>query len=103
DVPARLIRHRLIFPASHALRTHSTVRGIEPRIELRDQSKIYTWERRDVSALDVEDNLPDWFDPYDHVQVSEFGSWSEVAHLADTLLQTDDQSPYPGVHLTGQN
>jgi transglutaminase-like putative cysteine protease len=92
DVPARLIRHRLIFPASRALRTRSTVRGIEPRIEARDQSKIYTWERRDVPALDVEDNLPDWFDPYDHIQLSEFASWSEVAHWADALFQLDDES-----------
>jgi transglutaminase-like putative cysteine protease len=92
DVPARLIRHRLIFPASRALRMRSTVRGIEPRIESKDQSKIYTWERRDVPALDVEDNLPDWFDPYDHIQVSEFASWSEVAHWAGALFKLDDES-----------
>jgi hypothetical protein len=92
DVPARLIRHRLIFPASRALRARSTVRGIEPRIESKNQSKIYTWERRDVPALDVEDNLPDWFDPYDHIQVSEFASWSEVAHWANALFQLDDES-----------
>src|SRR5438270_4573548 len=54
--------------------------------------KVFTWERHDVPALDVEDDTPDWFDPYDHVQVSEFASWSDVAKWADTLFQLDDES-----------
>src|SRR5437764_5909 len=81
--PARVIRHKLIWPASRPLRFRSTIRGVDPRIDQQGNMKVFTWERLDVPALDVEDDTPDWFDPYDHVQVSEFASWSDVAKWAD--------------------
>jgi transglutaminase-like putative cysteine protease len=88
DVPTRLIRHRLIFPASRPLHYRSTLPGIEPAIA----NGVYTWTRTNVPALDVEDNTPDWFDAYDHVQVSEFASWHDVALWADALFQMNDAS-----------
>ena len=93
DVPARVIRHKLIWPATRPLRFRSTIRGVDPRIDQQGNMKVFTWERHDVPALDVEDDTPDWFDPYDHVQVSEFASWSDVAQWADALFQLDDESP----------
>jgi len=94
DVPARLIRHKLIWPASRKLRYRSTVRGLEPSVaaEGGGATLAYTWERRDVAASDVEDDLPDWFDPYDHVELTEFSSWADVAKWADALFQLDDES-----------
>ena len=92
DVPARLIRHRLIWPSSRTLRYRSTVRGLEPKVESHGNTNVYTWERRDVAPTDVEDNLPDWFDPYDHIELTEFTSWSEVAKWAGALFQLDDES-----------
>lgn len=88
DVPARTIRHKLIWPASRPIKYRSTIKGLEPSIA----NGAITWERRDVPALDVEDDTPAWFDPYDHVQVSEFASWSDVATWADALFQLDDES-----------
>ena len=94
DVPARLIRHKLTWPASRTLRFRSTVRGLEPKIAREDggTTLVYTWERRDVAPSEVEDNLPDWFDPYDHIELSEFASWSDIAKWADALFQLDDES-----------
>ena len=92
DIPARLIRHKLIWPSSRTLRTRSTVRGLEPKIESHGNTNVYTWERRDVAPDEVEDNLPDWFDPYDHIELTEFTSWSEVAKWADALFQLNDES-----------
>lgn len=88
DVPTRLIRHRLLFPASRPLHYRSTLPGVEPAIA----NGVYTWTRTNVPALDVEDNTPDWFDAYDHVQVSEFASWHDVALWADALFQMNDAS-----------
>jgi transglutaminase-like putative cysteine protease len=98
DVPTRLIRHRLIFPASRPLHYRSTLPGIEPTIA----NGTYTWTRTNVPALDVEDNTPDWFDAYDHVQVSEFASWHDVALWADALFQMNDASRAAVAKLAGQ-
>ena len=81
DVPTKLIRHRLIF--AHPLHYRSTLSGIEPVVA----DGVYTWTRTNVPAISVEDNLPDWFDPYDHIQVSEFASWHDIALWSDSLFQ----------------
>lgn len=81
--PAHVIRHRLIWPASRPLHW-----SVQPKIE--DGS--YVWEQRDVPPIDVEDQLPDWFDPYTHVQVSEFGSWAEVGQWGVSMFHLDPRS-----------
>jgi len=92
STPTHLIRHRLICPASRPLHF-----SVKPRIENGE----YIWESRDVPPIDVEDQLPDWFDPYTHVQVSEFGSWAEVGQWAVQLFAIDDRSR-AAVHAVAQ-
>jgi len=93
STPTHLIRHRLICPASRPLHF-----SVKPRIENGE----YFWESRDVPPIDVEDQLPDWFDPYTHVQVSEFGSWAEVGQWAVKLFALDERSR-AAVHALAAN
>ncbi len=86
DVPTKLIRHRLIF--ARPLHYRSTIPKLEPVVT----NGVYTWTRTDVPAINVEDNIPDWFDPYDHVQVSEFASWHDIALWSDSLFQLNESS-----------
>ena len=81
STPARLIRHRLI--AARKLRW-----SIEPRRE----GDALIWEKHDVAPIDVDDQLPSWFDPYEHVQVTEFASWAEVGQWAETMFRIDEPS-----------
>jgi len=86
--PTHVIRHRLLWPAARTLQ----YRDLEPKVETRGDERVYVWERRDVPPIDVEDHIPDWFDPYAHVQLSEFGSWTEVGQWANAMFQLDDDS-----------
>ncbi|HXH92738.1 MAG TPA: DUF3857 domain-containing protein [Thermoanaerobaculia bacterium] len=86
-VPTRLIRHRLIWPASRPLHTSKPA-----TVEHRGETDVYVWQRRDVPATDTEDSTPDWYDAFETLQVSEYGSWSEVAKWADGLFRIDDAS-----------
>ena len=86
-VPTRLMRHRMLWPASRPLHLSKPA-----KIEHRGAEDVYTWERRDVGSTDAEDSTPDWYDPWETVQVTEYGSWSEVAQWADALFRIDDKS-----------
>jgi transglutaminase-like putative cysteine protease len=92
-VPARLIRHRLLFPSSRKLRYRTITANKDndrpPQITRHGSETEFVWERRDAAPLDVEDSIPAWFDPYDHIQVTEFASWNEVARWADALFQVN--------------
>jgi transglutaminase-like putative cysteine protease len=83
-VPAARIRHRLLWPAGATLQW----RGAAPKVE----GGAYVWEARDVPALDVEDGIPTWFEPWRSVQVTEFASWADVAQWSNAMFVLDARS-----------
>lgn len=87
-VPTRLRRHRLLWPAGKPLQW----RGGDPAISMTNGEQALTWERRDVPALDVEDELPVWYEPWESIEVSEFASWQEVATWANAMFKLDARS-----------
>jgi transglutaminase-like putative cysteine protease len=82
-VPTRLMRHRLVWPKGRPLHVSKPA---------QISGDAWIWERRNVAATDAEDSTPDWYEPSEVVQVTEYGSWSEVAKWADALFQLDDAS-----------
>lgn len=87
-VPAHQLRHRLLWPAGRPLQW----RGPNPAISMRGREQVYLWERKDVDALDVEDSIPTWYEPWEGVQVTEFASWNEVASWASAMFVLDAKS-----------
>jgi len=83
SVPTRLMRHRLVWPKGRPLHVSKPAQMA---------GDAWIWERRNVAATDAEDATPDWYEPGEVVQVTEYGSWSEVAKWADELFQLDDAS-----------
>jgi transglutaminase-like putative cysteine protease len=87
-VPVHRLRHRLVWPAGRPLQW----RGADPVITTLGGEQVYVWDRTDVDALDVEDEIPSWYEPWESVQVSEFASWNEVAGWANAMFQLDAKS-----------
>jgi hypothetical protein len=81
------MRHRVVWPAARPLHCSKPA-----KVEHHGAEDVYVWERRDVGATDAEDSTPDWFDPWETVQVTEYASWSEVGRWADALFRLDDGS-----------
>src|SRR5258706_10067252 len=81
------MRHRMLWPANRPIHLSKPA-----KIEHHGVDDVYTWERRDVGSTDAEDSTPDWYEPWETVQVTEYGSWSEVAQWADALFRLDDKS-----------
>lgn len=87
-VPSHLTRHRLVWPAGKPLQW----RGGDPAISMSGSDQSLLWERRDVPALDVEDDVPVWYEPWQSIEVSEFASWQEVGAWANAMFTLDDRS-----------
>ena len=84
ELPSHHIRHRLIWDGAHALRTRGQIAV--------QSANTYVWEARDVEAVNLEDDLPSWYEPWDSVEVSDFASWNEVAQWAAGMFRPDAQS-----------
>jgi transglutaminase-like putative cysteine protease len=82
-VPTRLMRHRLLWPKGRPLHVSKPA---------QINGDAWIWQRSNVAANDAEDATPDWYEPSEVVQVTEYGSWSEVAKWADALFKLDGAS-----------
>ncbi|MGB8352957.1 MAG: DUF3857 domain-containing protein [Chthoniobacteraceae bacterium] len=90
DFPVDRVYHRLIWPAGHKLGVKSFGEDLQPTITPVGQNTEYVWEKKAIPALASDGDLPSSFDPYNWVQLSEFQSWSEVAHWACKLFTVQE-------------
>lgn len=87
-VPTKRLRHRLLWPLGRPLQW----RGEDPTINMLTNAQELVWEHHEIPAIDIEDALPSWYEPWREVQVSEFASWQEVASWAVAMFKVDDRS-----------
>lgn len=98
DDPVERIHHRLVWSDGGrelAFRGHKT--DLAPRVkrnrthdEARDGAATeYVWDLGPVAPLALESYLPVWYDPYPWVQISNHGSWSDVARVAAELFEVE--------------
>ena len=92
SVPARLIRHRLVWAAPRPLRFRATKGSYDPAVEQEADAVVYTWQARDVAAAVVEDRVPSWFEAWPVVEVTDFESWAEVARWSAEMFDPDAAS-----------
>ncbi len=90
---AALLRVRLLWPAARKLflRPHQT--DLRPAVNEGPEEVEYVWERRAAPGVEYEDSTPAWFDPTPFVQLSEFGTWADVARWAAPLYDAGELSP----------
>ena len=91
DSPVAEERFRLLWPARRSLgiRNHGT--EANPVLKEHGDTSEYVWELHNVPAINEEDALPSWYDPYPWIQFSEFSSWKEVAQWAAQLFPRPKQ------------
>jgi len=86
DFPFYKIFYKLIVPKSRNLTIKNTLTEIQPSIQASQNSTSYEWEVSNISALDIDDNVPSWYDVYPAIMVSEFQSWKDVNDWALELF-----------------
>ncbi|HYY95499.1 MAG TPA: DUF3857 domain-containing transglutaminase family protein [Pyrinomonadaceae bacterium] len=91
--PVKHLRARLVWPAARKLYVKARQTDARPSVQQLGEEIEYVWELRDVPAAQAEDSAPTWFDPVPSVQLSEFGSWADVARWAAPLYEVKSLSP----------
>jgi transglutaminase-like putative cysteine protease len=78
--PTAKRRVRLLSPVGKELYFRTRNTSVQPATNTAAGWLERVWELTDVPALDVDDDLPGWFDPMPTVQVTDFKDWSEVVY-----------------------
>jgi len=79
----------ILCPSQRKLRFKKFNSSKDPNEVHEKRFTSYSWELNTIPALLSEDQTPSWFDPYDHVQISEYETWEDVIHWALPLYATE--------------
>ena len=90
QVPVDRIAIRVITTADRHLQSRSYNAELAGTEQLINSRRIYSWHLDATKPLRGEDELPDWYDPYPWLQISEYRSWREVSNWADVLYSGHD-------------
>jgi Domain of Unknown Function with PDB structure (DUF3857)/Protein of unknown function (DUF2569) len=88
DTSLQTNHHRLLWPAGRPLSIRPLNSVVEPSIAHGPGTVEYTWTVENAPRVEPEEDLPPWYNPYPAVQLSDFGSWSEVAKWGVNVFKT---------------
>ncbi|MEJ2596587.1 MAG: DUF3857 domain-containing protein, partial [bacterium] len=91
SMPVEQYYFRLIENHGAKLHFHYFNDAEQPQIESHPGVTTYTWNLKKRKALFVEDDVPDWYNPYKSFLVSDFGSWNEIVNLIHKQYILTDQ------------
>lgn len=90
-VPLKKVFYRLIIPSANAIHLKKFNQAPDALVTRVGKNAEYEWTQQEVPALNMEESTPSWYNPYNCVQVSEFGSWKEVAKWAEQLFDIESK------------
>lgn len=93
EVPVGRVHYRVLWPSSRQLQIRNHETGIEPVKRTFGQSTEYVWNEDRVKALVSDKDIPDWYDPFPAVYLSDFDGWDEVAAWAWPLYKPVVNTP----------
>ncbi len=99
--PVHRLRLRLLTPKARSFTLSPRLWDQRPdeRDDGLDHDHETVWDRRDVPALQREDETPRWWNPMPRIEVTEYGSWAEVTAWAIPLFES---TPRPSPALEAQ-
>jgi len=92
-VPVGRVHYRVLWPSSRPLHIRNHETGIEAVKRTSGKNTEYVWSEDRVEALVSDEDVPDWYDPFPVVYLSDIGNWNEVAAWAWPLYKPVIDTP----------
>lgn len=93
EVPVARYHYRILWPTKRHLfmRNHRT--DLEPVERVGSTHIEYIWQQSNVVALPKDSNVPNWYDAFPRVYLSDFSGWTEVGNWAWPLYEPITNTP----------
>ena len=82
-LPYHKLLTRILIPSNKKVEFKLKNEAKEPIRTQQGNLTEYSWELNDVSAVLSDNNVPSWYDAYQHVRITDYNNWSEVIKWAD--------------------
>lgn len=93
EVPVRRVRYRVLWESPKALQIRAQQTTVRPQVTAVGGAKEYVWSADSVDPLIPDPNLPDWYDPFPTLYLSDMRDWQEVADWAEPLYSLPPIGP----------
>jgi transglutaminase-like putative cysteine protease len=87
--PFERLYNRIVCPISKVLEIKNVNCSLNPQIKKSQNEVEYIWDAPKTAALIPENNVPQWYDPYKRVMVTDFTSWSQVVTWAEKYFKVN--------------
>lgn len=84
----KLLHYRVLKPKNKNFILTYLNDKIEPTITTENGMECLTWSIADSKGHTIESGAPDFYNPYNIVEISEYESWSQVAEWAKNVFKT---------------
>jgi membrane protein implicated in regulation of membrane protease activity len=91
--PIVRLHNRLLWPRNRKIHIRNHLNKMQPKIQTLGKFREYRWDLEDTKAIDVDDHVPDWYEPFPEVYVTDFSGWNQVASWAEPLYRTPEKLP----------
>jgi transglutaminase-like putative cysteine protease len=81
---------RITLPASRTVTLKNINTEQKPVITEANGTRTYTWTIENIPALVTDDNVPEWYNPYQVVLMSGFEDWTAVGRWASRLFTVSE-------------
>ena len=78
SIPIHVRHHKVVLPRQHTVNIARYNESPDPAIEEQGKTVTYRWHLTDVEDIPYDANVPAWYDPYQHVIISDFKDWAAV-------------------------
>ncbi len=86
SVPVYNFYYKIIASSNRVLNIKNIGDTINPTVHIENENKIYEWRGTNCHPVHAQDQLPDWYNPYGFIMISEFSSWKDVNNWAMSLF-----------------
>ena len=93
SVPVGHVHHRLLWPANRPLQIRNHATNLVPQIQPHGPFTEYVWEQHQAEAIVTDPDIPNWYDPYPVIYLSDMARWQDVATWAWPMYQPVKGTP----------
>lgn len=81
---------KLVVPASADFQLKTVNTDLKPVVEKSGSQVSYTWSVDRTSGVSIDNHVPNWYDPYKQVIITDLKNWNDVAAWAAGLFEVSE-------------
>ncbi len=93
NVPVGRLHYRVLWSSARTLHIRNQGTDIEPVKNTSGRYIEYVWNRDNIKEVIADSNIPDWYDPYPVIYLSDIVNWDEVTGWAWPLYKPIINTP----------